>query len=60
MFLQRVNDAQACGNSSTLNDVLRGELGFTGFVASDWGANHATSYLGDGLDMEMTGTGGRQ
>ena len=47
----------ACGNSSTLTGILRGELGFQGFVTSDWGANHATSFINDGLDMEMPGTG---
>ena len=47
----------ACGNSSTLTGILRHELGFKGFVTSDWGANHATSFINDGLDMEMPGSG---
>ena len=47
----------SCGNSQTLTGILRGELGFRGFVTSDWGANHATSFINDGLDMEMPGTG---
>ena len=47
----------SCGNSQTLTGILRGELGFKGFVTSDWGANHATSFINDGLDMEMPGTG---
>ena len=47
----------ACGSSQTLTGILRGELGFQGFVTSDWGANHATSFINDGLDMEMPGTG---
>jgi beta-glucosidase len=47
----------ACGNSPALTGILRGELGFRGFVTSDWGANHATSFINDGLDMEMPGTG---
>ena len=53
-----VNGQQACGNSSTLTGILRNELGFDGFVTSDWGANHSTTYLNDGLDMEMPGGGG--
>ncbi|MEV8565200.1 glycoside hydrolase family 3 C-terminal domain-containing protein [Streptomyces sp. NPDC051322] len=53
----KVNGAQACGNKHTLTDILRGELGFKGFVTSDWGANHGTDYLNDGLDMEMPGQG---
>jgi beta-glucosidase len=47
----------ACGNSSTLTGILRHELGFKGFATSDWGANHATSFINDGLDMEMPGSG---
>jgi len=47
----------SCGNSATLTGILRGQLGFKGFVTSDWGANHATGFINDGLDMEMPGTG---
>jgi beta-glucosidase len=47
----------SCGNSATLTGILRHELGFKGFVTSDWGANKATSFINDGLDMEMPGTG---
>ena len=47
----------SCGNSATLTGILRGELGFKGFTTSDWGANHATTFINDGLDMEMPGTG---
>ena len=47
----------ACGNAATLTGILRGQLRFKGFVTSDWGANHATSFINDGLDMEMPGTG---
>jgi beta-glucosidase len=47
----------ACGNSPTLTGILRGELGFKGFVTSDWGANKATNFINAGLDMEMPGTG---
>ncbi|MGH3251444.1 MAG: beta-glucosidase family protein [Trebonia sp.] len=53
-----INKAQSCGNSQTLTQILRNELGFKGFVTSDWGANHATSYINAGLDMEMPGGGG--
>ena len=47
----------SCGNSATLTGILRGQLGFKGFVTSDWGANHATSFINEGLGMEMPGTG---
>ncbi|SDJ26838.1 beta-glucosidase [Frankineae bacterium MT45] len=53
-----VNGYQACGNSTTLTQILRNELGFKGFVTSDWGATHGTTYLNAGLDMEMPGGGG--
>ncbi|HEY8979488.1 MAG TPA: glycoside hydrolase family 3 C-terminal domain-containing protein [Streptomyces sp.] len=36
----------------TLTGILRGELGFEGFVTSDWGATHSIS-IEDGLDMQM-------
>jgi len=53
-----VDGTYSCGNARLLQRVLRGQLHFRGFVTSDWGANHATSYLADGLDMEMPGTSG--
>ncbi len=52
-----INGYQSCGNAQTLTAILRNELGFKGFVTSDWGANHATTYLNAGLDMEMPGGG---
>lgn len=53
-----LNGSPACGNATLLTQVLRNELGFTGFVTSDWAANHAGPYLNAGLDMEMPGPGG--
>ena len=50
-----VNSYQACDNATTLTQILRNELGFKGFVTSDWGANHGATYLNAGLDMEMPG-----
>ncbi len=50
----RVNNSYACGNSKLLNGILKTELGFQGFVVSDWGAQHggyATALAG--LDMAM-------
>jgi beta-glucosidase len=51
----KINGAQACGNSDTLVKVLRDEVGFKGFVTSDWGAVHAANDINNGLDMEMPG-----
>jgi beta-glucosidase len=51
----RINGTFACGNESTLTKILRDELGFKGFVTSDWGAVHAVNFINAGLDMEMPG-----
>jgi len=51
----RLNGKFACGNESTLTGILRDELGFKGFVTSDWGATHAVNFINAGLDMEMPG-----
>ena len=51
----RINGTFACGNESTLTRILRDELGFKGFVTSDWGAVHAVNFINAGLDMEMPG-----
>jgi beta-glucosidase len=34
----RVNNSYSCQNSKLLNGILKTELGFEGFVVSDWGA----------------------
>jgi beta-glucosidase len=51
----RINGTFACGNQSTLTKILRDELGYKGFVTSDWGAVHAVNFINAGLDMEMPG-----
>ena len=51
----KVNGAFACGNPDTLQTLLKQEIGFQGFVVSDWGANHAPTFINDGLDLEMAG-----
>ena len=53
-----VNNSYACGNSKLLNGILKDELGFQGFVQSDWLAQR--SGVGSalaGLDMTMPGDG---
>jgi len=52
----RINGPYACGNRDLLTGVLRDEIGFQGFVTSDWGAIHATDFINAGVDMEMPGT----
>jgi beta-glucosidase len=51
----RLNDTFACGNKETLTTILRDQIGFKGFVTSDWGALHAVTFINEGLDMEMPG-----
>jgi beta-glucosidase len=51
----RINGQYACGNSATLETILRKELGFKGFVTSGWGAVHNVRFVNHGLDMEMPG-----
>lgn len=50
-----INGYQACDNSQTLNDILRNELGFKGFVTSDWHGTYGVMNLNAGVDMEMPG-----
>ncbi|KAF1916809.1 glycosyl hydrolase family 3 N terminal domain-containing protein [Ampelomyces quisqualis] len=54
----QVNASYACQNSKLLNGILKDELGFQGFVQSDWLAQRAgvASALA-GLDMTMPGDG---
>ena len=52
-----VNDVYCCENKFLLTDVLRGILGFKGFVMTDWWAisDDRSSYVNSGLDMNMPG-----
>jgi len=52
-----VNGHFACENPTLLTDILRHQWGFTGFVVSDYGANHSAGpALEAGLDIEFFGT----
>jgi beta-glucosidase len=49
----RVNGTYACENSYLLNDILKKDWGFRGWVMSDWGATHSTVPAANaGLDQE--------
>ena len=52
----QINNSYACQNSYALNYLLKGELGYQGFVMTDWQGQH--SGVGSalaGLDMTMPG-----
>jgi beta-glucosidase len=52
----RVNGDYACENDFTLNQVLKHDWGFKGFVLSDWGGTHSTAKAAiAGLDMDQPG-----
>lgn len=52
----RVNQTYACENSKILNGLLKEELGFQGYVVSDWFATHSgVRAVEAGLDMTMPG-----
>ena len=48
----RVNGIYACSDDVLLNQVLKGDWGFKGWVMSDWGAVHAVTDANAGLDQE--------
>ncbi|KAF4977295.1 hypothetical protein FZEAL_6183 [Fusarium zealandicum] len=53
---QRLNGSYACENSKALNGILKEELGFQGYVMSDWGAVHSgVASIEGGLDANFPG-----
>ena len=49
-----VNDVHACENSYLLNEVLKRDWEFPGFIMSDWDATHSTVGAAlNGLDQEQ-------
>jgi beta-glucosidase len=50
----RINGDFGCENQYTLQDVLKKDWGFKGFVISDWGGTHSTKKASAaGLDQEQ-------
>ena len=50
----RLNSTYACANDRALNQILKGELAFPGFVLSDWNAKYdGIEGANRGLDMVM-------
>lgn len=51
---QRLNQTYACENPALLNGILKEELGFRGYVLSNWFATHAAASAANaGLNHEM-------
>lgn len=51
-----INGDYACENDFTLNQVLKHDWGFKGFVLSDWGGTHSTVKAAlAGLDQDQPG-----
>jgi beta-glucosidase len=49
-----INGQDACENDKLLNQILKGQWGFQGFVTSDWFGTHSTAAAANnGLDMEQ-------
>jgi beta-glucosidase len=54
----RLNNTASCANSYALNNILKTEYGFPGFVMSDWAATKSgVDSVIAGLDMNMPGGG---
>ncbi|KAI1637807.1 glycosyl hydrolase family 3 N terminal domain-containing protein [Biscogniauxia mediterranea] len=53
----KINGTWACENPEVMNSLLKEELGFKGYVMTDWNAQHSTSPAANaGLDMTMPGS----
>jgi len=54
LMFNRVNNSYACQNSKTQNGILKTEMGFQGYVMSDWNAVHGgVAPVLAGLDSEL-------
>ncbi|KAI0188629.1 glycosyl hydrolase family 3 N terminal domain-containing protein [Xylaria flabelliformis] len=53
----KINGTWACENDGIMNKLLKQELGFQGYVMTDWNAQHTTQPAANtGLDMSMPGS----
>jgi beta-glucosidase len=48
----KVGGVYACEHPHLLNDILKGDWGYRGWVMSDWGAVHSAEAANQGLDQE--------
>jgi beta-glucosidase len=57
----RINSTYACENDYLLNEVLKKDWAYTGYVMSDWGGTHSTAKAANaGLDQESAYTFDKQ
>ncbi|KAK8128694.1 hypothetical protein PG984_009802 [Apiospora sp. TS-2023a] len=53
----KLNGTWSCEDDKSLNGLLKKELGFQGYVMTDWNAQHSTEQSANaGLDMTMPGS----
>jgi beta-glucosidase len=53
----KINGTWACENGGAMDRLLKQELGFPGYVLTDWNAQHSTEAAANtGLDMSMPGS----
>ncbi|KAK5653218.1 hypothetical protein OQA88_9117 [Cercophora sp. LCS_1] len=53
----KINGTWACENDKIMNQILKTELGFKGYVVTDWNAQHSTVQAANtGLDLTMPGS----
>ncbi|KAK6827616.1 Beta-glucosidase cel3A [Apiospora arundinis] len=53
----KLNGTWSCEDDKSLNGLLKKELGFQGYVMTDWNAQHTTEQSANaGLDMTMPGS----
>ncbi|KAF8346638.1 glycoside hydrolase family 3 protein [Amanita rubescens] len=50
-----INNTYACQNDKVMNNIIKREFGFQGFIMSDWAATMSTLSAVAGLDMTMPG-----
>jgi beta-glucosidase len=57
----RINSTYACENDYLMNEVLKKDWGYKGYVMSDWGGTHSTAKAANaGLDQESAYTFDKQ
>ena len=46
-----INETYSCENDKLINDLLKREYGFQGYMMTDWGAKYSTEAVMSGLDV---------